>query len=272
MNSQDPYHIPGTEPPALTLPAEHPRVEKRSLIALIVAVAAVLVALVAALFSALQWKAADRQADIADRALRLAEKSAKDQAGDIERSRKAAENSAKAASTLADTGLKNLSLTERSAKASERSARTAEDSLKTNVATFKFDQRPLMSLIAYKAVKSADGRHVDFTLTVTNIGKTEAYEIRRQLEVYYNHKRAAIARPLERDMGVPASLNTHLTYTISVDLNAEQAAAVDAGSAALKVILKLTFLNAFKDQQPEAVWCLQYNPLQLDRWSPCIPE
>jgi hypothetical protein len=273
MSSQDPYLIPGTQPPEPRQADEHPNVAQRSKTAIILSICAVVVAASAALFSFLQWKAADRQADIAERAFKLAEKSSQDQAEDVRRSRKAAEESAKAAATLADTGLKSLSLTERGANASERSARTAEESLKTNVATFKFDERPLLSLIDYKAVKSTEGKHVEFTLTVNNVGKTEAYGITRQLEVYYDHKRMAVALPQETSVpGITAGANTRLNYTIPVDLSAEQVAAVDAGSAALKVVLKLNFQNVFRDQQPETVWCLQYNPLQLDHWSPCTPE
>lgn len=72
MTPNDPYLIPGTERPEPTQAAEHPTVERRSLVALIAAVAAILVASIAALFSGLQWRAADRQADIASQALNLA--------------------------------------------------------------------------------------------------------------------------------------------------------------------------------------------------------
>ncbi len=71
MSAQDPYYIQGVDPPKPTQPAEHPTVETRAKKALVVAASAVFVALISALFSFLQWKAADRQVDVTDRAFKL---------------------------------------------------------------------------------------------------------------------------------------------------------------------------------------------------------
>jgi hypothetical protein len=103
MSSQDQYRIPGTEPPEPRQLAEHASVEGRAKKALIIAVVSVGIAIVASFFGFLQWKAADRQADIADRALKLAKRTADDQSADIERSRKAAEESAASAQVLAQS-------------------------------------------------------------------------------------------------------------------------------------------------------------------------
>lgn len=69
----DPYQIPGTQPIQPPQSPEHPTVERRSKQALNIALTALIVALIAAFISFLQWKAADRQADIADKALKIAE-------------------------------------------------------------------------------------------------------------------------------------------------------------------------------------------------------
>ena len=88
-------------------------------------IAALLVAFGAAIFSGLQYRAANRQADIADQARKDAKTASDDQAKDVERSRTAAEKSAAAAEKLA-SGM------ERSAKAAETSADAGRDALALN--------------------------------------------------------------------------------------------------------------------------------------------
>jgi hypothetical protein len=72
MSAGDQYRIPGTDPPEPRQHAEHPTVARRANKALIIAIAAVVVAACAALFSFLQWRAADKQANIASGALDVA--------------------------------------------------------------------------------------------------------------------------------------------------------------------------------------------------------
>src|SRR5271169_1832890 len=88
----------------------------------ILGVAALVVALSAAIFSGLQYRAANRQADIADQARKDAKKALDDQAEDVKKSRTAAEKSAAAAEKLA-AGM------ERSATAAEASANAGLDAL-----------------------------------------------------------------------------------------------------------------------------------------------
>jgi hypothetical protein len=77
MSSEEQYRIPGTDPPEPRQLAEHPRVEGRADKALIFAATAVVVAACAALFSGLQWRAADKQASIASRALDIAKQTSR---------------------------------------------------------------------------------------------------------------------------------------------------------------------------------------------------
>jgi hypothetical protein len=71
--------------------------------ALVISIVSVFISTVAIAFAYLQWRAAVRQADIAERV-------AKDQALDVERARKAAEASAEAAKELADTASRQYRL------------------------------------------------------------------------------------------------------------------------------------------------------------------
>jgi hypothetical protein len=141
-----------------------------------------------------------------------------------------------------------------------------------DIAAFKFDQRPILSVSGYKAVKSADGQHIDFTLTLKSDGKTPPYGVKRDLQAFYDHTLIVTAQPEQSDTSFGLGAETQLHYTIPVALTPEQAKTVGAGTAALKLILKVNFRNAFNEAEPQTGWCLQYDPVQLDHFTPCSVE
>jgi hypothetical protein len=236
MSGQDPYRIPGTDPPEPTQAAEHPRVEQRSLIAIIVAVAAVLVAMIAALFSCLQWKAADRQTEIADRALKLAEKSARDQALDIERSRKAAD---------------------RSATAAERSAAVADEALKSELATrlphFSHNLGNLQPLTA--------NTHITGDVLLNNTGTATAYDVTLRQWFQLGDANASYLPHNNAQMAHYAAIGTgsHIIIglVLATPLTPDDLAEIKAGKKTLFLYGDIDYLDDHKGRH-KYEWCSYY--------------
>jgi len=134
-------------------------------------IAALLVALIAAIFSALQYRAANRQADIADQARRDARKVSDDQARDVERSRTAAEKSAAAAEKLA-------ARMERSAKAAESSANAGHYALGLNRRALILSNQP--NVVVFNSRLSqplAVGTAPEVNTQIANLGKGVASKL-----------------------------------------------------------------------------------------------
>jgi hypothetical protein len=193
----DRYHIPGTEPPAGVQNAEHPSVERRSQTALVIAGAAVLVAVMAAIFSGLQWKAADRQADISDRALGLAEKSAKDQTEDITRSRKAAEDSAAAAvrlaganASMAETMRNELDAANKQVKVMQQQLETADRPWVKIVDVKPRGNGPEIPSLSFQVLSLAgvnspkQQAYLNYEVHGKNVGHSTALNIQTATELY----------------------------------------------------------------------------------------
>ncbi len=78
--------------------------------------------------------------------------------------------------------------------AAERSAVAAEASVKAFTDSFRFDQRPRLSLAQYEAIRSTDGM-AHFSLTVVNNGKTEAFGVERSIYINLDNQRVATGLP-----------------------------------------------------------------------------
>ncbi len=137
-------------------------------------VVALAIACLAALFSYLQWRAENKQAQVAEKALDLARSTSDDQAKDVARSRKAAEDSVAFAKALAETALRGLKISERSARAAELSAAAGRDALAVSRATSKLVLRPNIRAMG----------HLEATTPVvrlTNIGPVPAVYVTAEL-------------------------------------------------------------------------------------------
>jgi hypothetical protein len=141
--------------------AQHPKDQRRVDTANVISVIALVVAGSSALFALLQWRAADKQADIAMAALRQTQKAATEQSADIERTRRAAEKSADQAADLA-AGMKE------SAVVQSKSLSLAEQQFATLRGAVHGGMQPLL----YDVSAKISGDEIEFT--IANKGKLAA--------------------------------------------------------------------------------------------------
>jgi hypothetical protein len=132
---------------------------------------AVIVAAGAAVFSGLQYRAANRQADIAEQTREDAQKASKEQTKDVERARIAAEKSADAALKLAEAGAASAKSVQRTAGASEESAKLARQQLSTAIEALNEERRPFLEVVEFH---QSDGDNTVWT-RLKNSGRTTAY-------------------------------------------------------------------------------------------------
>ncbi len=154
--------------------------------------------------------------------------------------------------------------------AAERSAAAAEGSLKAFADSFRFDQRPSLSLVEYEADRSPDGT-VRFSLNVGNVGKTEAFEIDRDISMALNNKLITRAPPVEAAMkSIPLGNHMYVRFEVEGRLSSDQWREVDTGHAKLSVRLIISLRDAFDSKLAPTGWCVEYIPGERNKWKPCV--
>ena len=157
----------------------------------ILGVAALIVASSAAIFSGLQYRAANRQADIAEQARKDAKKASDDQAKDVERSRAAAEKSAAAAENLA-AGM------ERSAKAAESSATAGLDALALNRRALILSNQPnVIAVNSRLSMQLTAGAVPEVNTQFANFGKGIASKLQNRGWISVLPKRVFTYGPID---------------------------------------------------------------------------
>ncbi len=225
--------------------------------------AAFVISLLAVVFSFLQYRAADRQADIAEQA-RLDAKAAMDAQGkDVERARKAAEESAKAAQTLAEGMAK-------SAAAAEASANAGQKALDLNRRALILSNAPLVTATESKLNKALSVDDIPEIVTeLINGGKGTAYQFRatQWITVSKTRKRTFDYEPIpeqsitditprgDNTMLITSKLNGKLSSELLNDINLKKMTLYVYGRAyyhdnTLERPIKYTYY-----------WCKFYNPL-----------
>lgn len=139
---------------------------------------ALIVALSASLFTFLQWRASDMQADIAKESLRFAVKNGEAQLAEAAEARRSALESAMAARNIADAMTSGLGVVERKAVAEETRAQLDKIHLKLNERALTLSESPSIEVYFARFMRrlSVDTDNKIQT-RVRNVGKGIAYNV-----------------------------------------------------------------------------------------------
>jgi len=231
----------------------------------VLGVAALVVALGAVVFSGSQYRAASRQADIADQARTDAKKMSDDQAKDVERARTAAEKSAAAAEKLA-AGM------ERSAKAAESSAKAGLDALTLNRRALILSNEP--NVVAFNVRLSQPltvGAVPEVNAQIGNLGKGTALKLQNRGWFFAGPKRvflypSADPPPSVSDLPPGGGILT-LTLKCPVILTADTIKQIDDGALLLYVLGVSEYYDntLAKSRKSTLYWCFYYDPNRTDK-------
>ena len=231
----------------------------------ILGIVALLVALSAAIFSALQYRAANRQADIAEQARRDARRASDDQARDVERSRTAAEKSAAAAEKLA-AGM------ERSAKAAESSANAGRDALGLNKRALILSNQP--NVVVFNSRLSQPltvGTAPEVNTQIANLGKGAASKLQSYGWIYVEPKRVfqypRKEQPSSQDLP-PGGFNIqNLALKLPFALTDDSLKRINDGTLSFYVYgISEYYDNTLERSRKRTLfWCTYYDPNKTDK-------
>jgi hypothetical protein len=151
-----------------------------------------------------------------------------------------------------------------------RSADEARQANENTLDLFKWEHQPEVNLLNYSAITSPDGRHVDFRLTINNPSKSPLIRLQQKTIATCGDKTIGESFRPGADLAFPVSNGASVTCGVSVDLTAEQVAAVRERKTLLKVMVLNTFNSQFDKSPHYVALCAAYEPtLPPTSWAPC---
>jgi hypothetical protein len=229
-----------------------------------ISIGAVLFAGGAAFFTFMQYRAANQQAEIARAGLALAEKSAQQQAKDVERSRIAAEKSSAAAETLAEA-------MKQSATASEKSAQAGLNSLELNRRALILSNLPDMTLYNSRLLRPLAAGEVPVVQSkIYNAGKGTAYRLVAQQWAELLPTRAfnyTPTGPISASDCSPGTGNLRdMTVKMSRPFTAGELKRLESGELILVEFGRASYYDKTleKHRKYSWFWCNYYDPSASD--------
>ena len=131
--------------------------------------------------------------------------------------------------------------------------RVAEMSLKVAA----IDHRPSVTVSGVDSSKASDGKQIKFSVTMVNDGSIVAANFQGALTAFLNGQQVAV-KPLPDTMNL--GKGTRLHHEIMVNLNDEQAVAVAAGQAQLRLVEIYSFSSEYDATPVTQGACFTYNP------------
>ena len=231
--------------------------------------AALVIALGAAIFSGLQYRASDREATAAELQVKIAQgarddakQAAKEQAADVERSRKAAEASATAAKALAD-GM------QRSASAAEASAKAGNESLQLSRQAMVLSEQPLLETVQAQLLKPlVVGEMIPLSVQTINSGKGPAktveilQSVNASAKWEFDFRKQTVSRTALLGVNAGSIAKPEITTTGSLSLTQQGVEQIRAGTIHLYIfgIVQYEQPGIEKPTRQSYTYCLYYVP------------
>lgn len=162
-------------------------------------------------------------------------------------------------------------IADQSAQAAERSAAAAEKSLTATMDAFRYDQRPIPSVVAWSCDRSADGS-IRFSMTVKNNGKSDCIGLHRDIYITLNDRVIAQGEDLDTvGQTIPLGPFMEEKHELTAKPSPDQWRRVEKNRERLAVHLILSYHDALGSPPAKTGWCLYYAPDAPNKLLLCAP-